>query len=166
MKFVKIVLALLGLAVVFKFSMDNPIPVVVTLHEYVTPKIPLFLLLITTFVLGMIAASFGATIQIFQLKRQIKNLQPGSAVENQKKSKGKTSPTATAEAEVAPQRSGAAGEVEAVPVATTPASCAAVEDIQPSPAPAAMSSAEPESEPATTVIELPYDTVSSEAAKK
>ena len=92
MKFVKILFALVGLAVIFKFSMDNPALVEVTLHEYVTPKIPLFLLLITTFVLGMIAASFGSTLKMIQLKRQIKSLQTGSDVvlpKKEKKSKKK-----------------------------------------------------------------------------
>ena len=90
MKFVKILFALVGLAVIFKFSMDNPLPVDVKLHEYVTPKIPLFLLLITTFVLGMIAASFGTTLKMIQLKRQIKSLQPdGDVVLPKKEKKGK-----------------------------------------------------------------------------
>ncbi|MEA3465021.1 MAG: LapA family protein [Thermodesulfobacteriota bacterium] len=87
MKFVKILFALLGLAVIFKFSMDNPLPVDVTFHEYVTPKIPLFLLLITTFVLGMIAASLGSTLKMIQLKRQIKSLQPNGDVMLPKKKK-------------------------------------------------------------------------------
>jgi len=66
-------LALVGLAVLFIFVRDNTEPVTVEFWGYATPEIELFLLLIITFVLGMIAASFGSTLKIIQLKRQLKN---------------------------------------------------------------------------------------------
>ncbi len=75
MKFVKMFFALIILAVVFKFSLDNPAQVTVTIYHYITPQIPLGLLLITTFVLGMIAGAFGTTIKNVQLKHQLKTLQ-------------------------------------------------------------------------------------------
>ena len=73
MKFVKMFLALVGLAVLFVFVRDNTGKVVVKFWDYATPEIELFLVLIITFVLGMIAASFGSTLKIMQLKRQLKN---------------------------------------------------------------------------------------------
>jgi uncharacterized integral membrane protein len=73
MKFVKMFLALVGLAVLFVFVRDNPGKVVVKFWDYSTPEIELFLILIITFVLGMIVASFGSTLKIIQLKRQLKN---------------------------------------------------------------------------------------------
>lgn len=73
MKFVKMFLALVGLAVLFVFVRDNTATVVVEFWEYATPEIELFLVLIITFVLGMIVASFGSTLKIMKLKRQLKN---------------------------------------------------------------------------------------------
>ncbi|MGC9518856.1 MAG: LapA family protein [Desulfuromonadaceae bacterium] len=73
MKFVKMFLALVGLAVLFVFVRDNPGKVEVVFWKYKTPEIELFLILIITFVLGMIVASFGSTLKILQLKRQLKN---------------------------------------------------------------------------------------------
>ena len=79
MKFVKLFLALVGLALVFIFCKDNDTKVVISFLDYQSPDIYLFLLIMTTFVLGMIAASFANTIKIIQLKRQLKQLQPDGA---------------------------------------------------------------------------------------
>lgn len=89
MKFVKIIFALLLVAVLFKFNLDNKESVSVILYHYATPLIPLGLLLMTTFVLGMIAASFGSTLKIIQLKRQINKLQPVSGEDSTPKKKKK-----------------------------------------------------------------------------
>jgi len=89
MKFVKIIFALLLVAVLFKFNLDNKESVSVVLYEYTTPLIPAGLLLMTTFVLGMIAASFGSTLRIVQLKRQINKLQPESEQDSPVKKKKK-----------------------------------------------------------------------------
>jgi len=79
MKFVKLFMALVGLALVFIFCKDNDTKVVIRFLDYQSPEIYLFLLIMTTFVLGMIAASFANTIKIIQLKRQLKQLQPEGA---------------------------------------------------------------------------------------
>ncbi|MBW2186405.1 MAG: DUF1049 domain-containing protein [Deltaproteobacteria bacterium] len=89
MKFVKIIFALLLVAVLFKFNLDNKESVSVVLYHYTSPLIPAGLLLMTTFVLGMIAASFGSTLKIVQLKRQISKLQPVSDQDSTSKKKKK-----------------------------------------------------------------------------
>lgn len=89
MKFVKIIFALLLVAVLFKFNLDNKESVSVVLYRYTSPLIPAGLLLMTTFVLGMIAASFGSTLKIIQLKRQIGKLQPASDQDSTPKKKKK-----------------------------------------------------------------------------
>lgn len=89
MKFVKIIFALLLVAVLFKFNLDNKESVSVVLYHFTSPLIPTGLLLMTTFVLGMIAASFGSTLKIIQLKRQISKLQPVSAQDSIPKKKKK-----------------------------------------------------------------------------
>ncbi len=100
MKFVKMFLALIGLAVLFVFVRDNTEPVTVEFWGYATPEIELFLVLIITFVLGMIAASFGSTMKIIKLKRQLKSaggVEGASKKEVPKKEKGKNKKRATAE---------------------------------------------------------------------
>jgi uncharacterized integral membrane protein len=94
MKFVKMFLALVGLAALFVFVRDNTGKIVVKFWDYATPEIELFLVLIITFALGMIAASFGSTLKIFQLKRQLKNAgsgatKPGGENKKEKKEKDK-----------------------------------------------------------------------------
>lgn len=89
MKFVKIIFALLVVAALFKFNLDNKESVSVIFYEYTTPLIPAGLLLMTTFVLGMIAASFASTLKIVQLKRQISKLQPESSSQNDSEKKRK-----------------------------------------------------------------------------
>lgn len=89
MKFVKIIFALLLVAVLFKFNLDNKESMSVVLYHYTSPLIPAGLLLMTTFVLGMIAASFGSTLKIIQLKRQIGKLQPVSDQKSAPKKKKK-----------------------------------------------------------------------------
>lgn len=92
MKFVKMFLALVGLAVLFVFVRDNTGKIVVKFWEYATPEIEIFLVLIITFVLGMIVASFGSTLKILQLKRQLKNAGANKAEqvkENKKEKKSK-----------------------------------------------------------------------------
>ena len=86
MKFVKLFLALVGLVVVFFFCKDNDTKVVLRFLDYQTPEIYLFLMAITTFVLGMISASFANTIKIMQLKRQLRQLQP-EGTDDEKESK-------------------------------------------------------------------------------
>lgn len=93
MKLVKIFFALVALALVFIFCTENDSKVVVKFLDYTTPEIYLFLLLMTTFVLGMITASFANTVKIMQLKRQLRQLQPetdetvSSKVKKEKKKK-------------------------------------------------------------------------------
>lgn len=89
MKFVKMFLALVGLAVLFVFVRDNTATVVVEFWEYATPEIELFLVLIITFVLGMIVASFGSTLKIMKLKRQLKNAEKNPAEQGKKSKKDK-----------------------------------------------------------------------------
>lgn len=105
MKFVKMLLALVGLALVFKFSLDNPLPVTVKFHTYLTPEIPLFLLLVSTFILGMIAASFASSLKILQLKRQLR--QAGTAPKKESagspsQSQPSVAPASTVKAAAAP----------------------------------------------------------------
>ncbi|MFN2257705.1 MAG: lipopolysaccharide assembly LapA domain-containing protein [Desulfuromonadaceae bacterium] len=89
MKFVKMFLALVGLAVLFVFVRDNPDKVTVEFWTYKTPEIELFLVLIITFVLGMIVASFGSTLKIIKLKRQLKHAGTGSAEQAKESRKDK-----------------------------------------------------------------------------
>ncbi len=101
MKFVKMFLALVGLAVLYVFVRDNTGKVTVEFWDYATPEIELFLILIITFVLGMIAASFGSTLKIMQLKRQLRSAGSADGVnkkEVQKKEKSKDKKRAAAEA--------------------------------------------------------------------
>ncbi|MFA5701081.1 MAG: LapA family protein [Desulfuromonas sp.] len=104
MKFIKMFLALVGLAVLFVFVRDNAEPVTVKFWGYATPEIELFLILIITFVLGMLTTSFGSTLKIIQLKRQLKNAGSGDGVgrkEVEKKEKGKDKKRAAAAAKAA-----------------------------------------------------------------
>jgi uncharacterized integral membrane protein len=91
MKFVKMFLALVGLAVLFVFVRDNTGKIVVKFWEYSTPEIEIFLVLIITFVLGMIVASFGSTLKIVKLKHQLKNAGTGSAEQTKESKKDKKS---------------------------------------------------------------------------
>ncbi|MDY0291552.1 MAG: lipopolysaccharide assembly protein LapA domain-containing protein [Desulfuromonadaceae bacterium] len=89
MKFLKMFLALIGLALLFIFVRDNTEKIVVEFWNYATPEIELFLILIITFVLGMIVASFGSTLKIMQLKRQLKNARSGVSESSKENKKGK-----------------------------------------------------------------------------
>lgn len=96
MKLLKILFALISLALVFVFCIGNDTKVVVNFLDYSSPEIYLFLLLLTTFVLGMISASFASTIKVMQLKRQIRQLQVGEGADpagtkKEKKKRKKTS---------------------------------------------------------------------------
>ena len=93
-------LALVGLAVLFVFVRDNTVKVTVKFWDYATPEIELFLILIVTFVLGMLAASFSSTLKIIQLKRQLKNAGGVAGTgkkEVEKKKKGKDKKSAADE---------------------------------------------------------------------
>ena len=94
MKIVKIFAALVGLTFVFLFCSSNDVKVTLKFLEYSTPETYLFLYVLSAFVLGMIAASFGSTLRIMQLKRQLKKNQPDAeaapvAQKSSKKSKNK-----------------------------------------------------------------------------
>ncbi len=89
MKFLKMFLALIGLALLFIFVRDNTEKIVVEFWDYATPEIELFLILIITFVLGMIVASFGSTLKIMQLKRQLKTARSGVSESSKESQKGK-----------------------------------------------------------------------------
>lgn len=102
MKFVKMFLALVGLAVLFVFVRDNTGKIVVKFWEYATPEIEIFLVLIITFVLGMIVASFGSTLKIIKLKRQLKNAGTSSAERTKESKKDKKSKHKKDETEKAP----------------------------------------------------------------
>lgn len=91
MKFVKMFLALVGLAVLFVFVRDNTGKIVVKFWDYATPEIEIFLILIITFVLGMIVASFGSTLKIMKLKRQIKHAGDSPAEQAKESKKDKKS---------------------------------------------------------------------------
>ena len=91
MKFVKMFLALVGLAVLFVFVRDNTGKIVVKFWDYATPEIEIFLILIITFVLGMIVASFGSTLKIMKLKRQIKHTGSSPAEQAKESKKDKKS---------------------------------------------------------------------------
>lgn len=161
MKFVKLFLALVGLALVFIFCKDNDTKVVISFLDYQSPEIYLFLLIMTTFVLGMIAASFANTIKIIQLKRQLKQLQPES-VEQEKQSKPEKKKDRKArkqEKETKPVASEPETVVEQVPdeVDKTPAA-SVVDEVSDAvyEEPAAEKSAEEET---PEVIELPQGPV-------
>jgi len=155
MKFVKLFMALVGLALVFIFCKDNDTKVVISFLDYQTPEIYLFLLIMTTFVLGMISASFANTIKIMQLKRQLKQLQPEVATDAkeskraaQKEKKGKKEEnTQTAVADESPAVAEEAPTVSPQPPAadTDDVSDAVYEE----------SEAAPEAVEPPTVIELP-----------
>jgi len=102
MKFVKMFLALVGLAVLFVFVRDNTGKIVVKFWEYATPEIEIFLVLIITFVLGMIVASFGSTLKIIKLKRQLKNAGASSAERTKESKKDKKNKHKKDETEKAP----------------------------------------------------------------
>ncbi|MCD6526787.1 MAG: DUF1049 domain-containing protein [Desulfuromonas sp.] len=108
MKLVKILLALVGLVLVFIFCSGNDTKVVLNFLDYSSPEIYLFLLLLTTFVLGMITASFATTIKMMQLKRQIRQLQPDTAEdvtpENKKDKKKKKKKKGDEKVEPAPAK--------------------------------------------------------------
>jgi uncharacterized integral membrane protein len=94
MKIVKIFAALVGLTFVFLFCSSNDVKVTLKFLEYSTPETYLFLYVLSAFVLGMIAASFGSTLRIMQLKRQLKKIQADDeaaplAQKSSKKSKNK-----------------------------------------------------------------------------
>jgi uncharacterized integral membrane protein len=116
MKFVKMFLALVGLAVLFVFVRDNTGKIVVRFWDYATPEIEIFLVLIITFALGMIVASFGSTLKIIKLKRQLKNAgtttgEPSRENKKDKKSKLKKDDAKKAQADApstsSPSSSGA-----------------------------------------------------------
>ena len=91
MKFVKMFLALIGLAGLYLFVKDNMGKVVVKFLDYSTPEIELFLILIITFVLGMIVASFSSTLKIIKLKRQLKHAGNSPAEQTKESKKDKKS---------------------------------------------------------------------------
>lgn len=160
MKFVKIILALLLVAVLFKFNLDNKESVSVVLYQYTSPLIPAGLLLMTTFVLGMIAASFGSTLKIVQLKRQLGRLQPVSAQDSapKKKKKEKKNMDKAAEHEpvVAPQQ--CSDSVEEVVVTPPPATEELVTDaVYEDDMNSATMPDVKEDDPQQDVIELPLD---------
>nr|WP_320051040.1 lipopolysaccharide assembly protein LapA domain-containing protein [uncultured Desulfuromonas sp.] len=167
MKFVKLFLALVGLALVFIFCKDNDTKVVIRFLDYQTPEIYLFLMIITTFVLGMISASFANTIKIMQLKRQLRQLQPEgtddekeSKTEKKKDRKARKQDKKTDASEVKPAESEATTVIEEQPapvIEETPAAPRTEEvsdAVYEEPAP----SDSPKEEP-PQVIELPQGPV-------
>ena len=117
MKFVKMFLALVGLAVLFVFVRDNTGKIVVKFWDYATPEIEIFLVLIITFVLGMIVASFASTLKIIKLKRQLKHADTSTAERTQESKKDKKSKHKKDDPEKAP--SGSAGGYAATGAAAT-----------------------------------------------
>ncbi|MBN2644758.1 MAG: DUF1049 domain-containing protein [Desulfuromonadaceae bacterium] len=156
MKFIKMLAALLGLAVVFKFVMDNPEKVTVQFYKYISPEIPLFLLLITTFVLGMVFASFASTLKILQLKKQLRQVGAAEPVKKEKKKKKneedvEPAPTMTADVPTATAEVAAAEVVKPV----------AEEVVEPEMAP---ESVELNSDEPPSVIELPAEPIQAVAS--
>ena len=74
MKIVKILLGLVVLVLLLFFSIDNPQQVQVTFHQYTTPKMPLFLILITALMLGFLAASLLHAVTLLRQRRHIQQL--------------------------------------------------------------------------------------------
>jgi uncharacterized integral membrane protein len=152
MKFVKLFMALVGLALVFIFCKDNDTKVVISFLDYQTPEIYLFLLIMTTFVLGMISASFANTIKIMQLKRQLKQLQPDTATDakESKRAAKKEKKENSAQTAVADESPAVTDET---PTASPQPPVAAADDV--SDAVYEESEAAPEPVEPPTVIELP-----------
>jgi len=162
MKFVKILFALIAVAVLFKFNLDNKELANVVLYHYTSPQVPIGLLLMTTLVLGMIAASFASTLKIMQLKRQINKLQPDGVVapekekkKNKKEKKGEEQPVTQQTADSSNQQSAAV----VVPPVVAP-SVATVSDLDENVSDAVFeddATVVTEEEASPQVIELPHD---------
>ncbi|MDY0191731.1 MAG: lipopolysaccharide assembly protein LapA domain-containing protein [Desulfuromonas sp.] len=156
MKIVKIFAALVGLTLVFIFCSSNDTKVSLNFLEYSTPETYLFLYVLAAFVLGMISVSFGSTIKIMRLKRQINKLQPDDAVaaEKEKNKKDKKSQPQP-QPEVA-QPVASPVQVEETPIVTPPASIPEPDE-NVSDAVFADDTAAVAEEAKEQVIELPHD---------
>jgi uncharacterized integral membrane protein len=75
MKTLRYALALIILIVLFIFSAYNAQLVRLSFFEYQTPQLPLFLVLIFVFFLGLLLAGLFNTLRVSQLRRQIGQLQ-------------------------------------------------------------------------------------------
>jgi uncharacterized integral membrane protein len=71
MKYVKIILALVILIVMFIFGVNNAQSVQVIFFSYHSPPLPLFLILLFSFSLGFVMAALVCAIRFGQLRRQI-----------------------------------------------------------------------------------------------
>ena len=70
MKTLRILLAFIILLVLFVFSINNAQSVQIIFFSYRTPPMPLFLILIFIFFLGVILASLFSAMKIAQLRHQ------------------------------------------------------------------------------------------------
>ena len=75
MKTLRYAIALIILIVLFIFSVYNAQLVRLSLFDYQTPQLPLFLVLIFSFFLGLLLAGLFNTLKVAQLRRQIGQLQ-------------------------------------------------------------------------------------------
>jgi len=75
MKVLRIVLALAILIILFVFSIYNAHLVQLTLFNYQTPHLPLFLVLIFAFFLGFFLSALYCAVKVSLLRRQIGQLQ-------------------------------------------------------------------------------------------
>lgn len=75
MKILRYTLALIILVVLFIFSVYNAQLVRLSLFNYQTPQLPLFLVLIFAFCLGLLLAGLFHTLKGAQLRRQVGALQ-------------------------------------------------------------------------------------------
>jgi len=75
MKVARTVLALIILVILFVFSIYNAHLVQLTLFNYQTPHLPLFLVLIFAFFLGFFLSALYCAVKISLLRRQVGQLQ-------------------------------------------------------------------------------------------
>ena len=75
MKTLRIVLSLVILVVLFIFSIYNAQLVQLTLFNYQTPHLPLFLVLIFIFFLGFSLSALYCSVKVPLLRRQLSHLQ-------------------------------------------------------------------------------------------
>lgn len=71
MKTLRIILAFIILLVLFIFSINNAQSVQIIFFSYRTPPMPLFLIILFVFFLGIILAALFSTMKIAQLRRQL-----------------------------------------------------------------------------------------------
>ena len=74
MKTFKITVALVIVVVIFLFSVHNSQPVEIVFFRYSTPPVPLFLIIVFMFLLGLLLTSLLVTVRMSHLNRQIGNI--------------------------------------------------------------------------------------------